>query len=718
MSSDSLDSTLRRGHERGVHTSSQQRSYAREGSSGGVGVEVARRHFSTELSSISRGHLSVAGPTAGPSLSGCEVFPPVNALAVSMRAKDRKKAFTEFHNSHNFGGASDATSPYLGDDPSVNRKKGGRRAIDLHPPREGVCYRKGQDSFEMLLQMNGDAEKGENDVADAVAPLSPILNPILYKEAVAAALSNGGKEPEREKRERLILPAALALCPDGVLERMRSGYLDGGPWEGPQRKSLNGLSDRTSSSRGQHRQQRQHSVRGACWMFLGEAMARRAAALDNNDEDDGRPEGGEWSVRSFALTWNYILEFAPRTDDGTDADSGRPLGFAHLQDASILSRGDGRKELVVRFHEDQGRDALLLRLDGPEERDGWMKALLAAASLTLDDVYSLYRRKEIGRGRYSTVCSARRRMRGRENFHKAQSERLASFDNGSDSPTQPNARSRSVNFFDSCDEEEDKDGEGHNCALKIVNKSEFWDRVQRGGERADTLARETAVQATLSFKPSSKMGEEAVSPFLRLWSFFETRDEVTLELELLGDGLDLFRHVSLRERLPEDEAAWIMRDLLSALATMADMGIAHRDVKPANIFMCKDGPCNGGDVGNNCLAVKLGDFGMSAFICSEDGLLRGRCGTPGYVAPELLRSEASVPYENRVDIFSAGVTLYVMLCGYEPFFGETEAELVTANRECKVEFDDDWDHGKREPYSCDGPFWPVLAAFVVQSSQC
>ena len=67
----------------------------------------------------------------------------------------------------------------------------------------------------------------------------------------------------------------------------------------------------------------------------------------------------------------------------------------------------------------------------------------------------------------------------------------------------------------------------------------------------------------------------------------------------------------------------------------------------------------------------------------------------GYVAPEILRSPVSSGYTNNVDIFSAGVTLYVLLCGYEPFYGECDAELIASNRKASVEYpDEDWRKSK------------------------
>jgi serine/threonine protein kinase len=219
-------------------------------------------------------------------------------------------------------------------------------------------------------------------------------------------------------------------------------------------------------------------------------------------------------------------------------------------------------------------------------------------------------------------------------------------------------------------------GPAYNCALKIFDKTEFWRKVVKNEERADTLVRETSVQATLT----AKCGR--VPSFLKLRGFFETCDQVVLELELL-EGTDLFKYISSsEERLSEPEAGRILIDILKSLEAMKRIGLAHRDIKPANILMChtaRQGP-----------AAKVGDFGMSTFV-DVDGQVRGRCGTPGYVAPEIFTAGVHGGYGNKVDVFSAGVTLYVMLCGYEPFYGETDAELVAANKAARVEFTEaDW----------------------------
>lgn len=334
-----------------------------------------------------------------------------------------------------------------------------------------------------------------------------------------------------------------------------------------------------------------------------------------------------WSACWLELRQNYLLEY--------DVDSRTiPRGIAHLQYAKALPHTDFLDVLELEFYgspcvrADQRK--LLIRVENTADRDRWVSCLNYAAQLNLSDLYDYNSDMKIGSGRYATVYQVRRR---------------------------------------------DASGNLSNRALKVIDKNEFWRRVVKGMERADTLVREISVQATLSAK-----GERCPS-IVKIFGVFETADVIGMECELL-QGSDLFQHLSARSALAEAEAARVLRDVLTCLAAMNRFGVAHRDIKPANILM--------NDKGEDGVYVKVADFGMSTFV-GVDGLLRGRCGTPGYVAPEIFLAGARGGYGNKVDVFSAGVTLYVMLCGYEPFYGETDAELVDANKNGVLEYpDEDW----------------------------
>lgn len=117
----------------------------------------------------------------------------------------------------------------------------------------------------------------------------------------------------------------------------------------------------------------------------------------------------------------------------------------------------------------------------------------------------------------------------------------------------------------------------------------------------------------------------------------------------------------------EDVAAKIILQLLLGIQHMHEAGVCHRDLKPENILI-------EGDV------VKISEFALSR---NYKTFMKTTCGTPEYVAPEIL---AARPYTNSVDIWSLGVITYVMLCKFTPFSGDTDSEIFAKILQCKYEF--------------------------------
>ena len=105
-----------------------------------------------------------------------------------------------------------------------------------------------------------------------------------------------------------------------------------------------------------------------------------------------------------------------------------------------------------------------------------------------------------------------------------------------------------------------------------------------------------------------------------------------------------------------------MKQLLTAIAHCHRFGIVHRDIKPDNILF------------DEMNRVKLADFGSADWV-GEEGTLSGVVGTPYYVAPEVVMGR---DYNEKVDVWSAGVVLYVLLAGFPPFYGETAEEIFQA----------------------------------------
>ncbi|KAL3463766.1 serine/threonine protein kinase chk2 [Aspergillus heterothallicus] len=138
---------------------------------------------------------------------------------------------------------------------------------------------------------------------------------------------------------------------------------------------------------------------------------------------------------------------------------------------------------------------------------------------------------------------------------------------------------------------------------------------------------------------------------------FDENDGVYLVLELAPEG-ELFNMIISKQKFTENETRHIFLQLFEGLKYLHDRGIVHRDIKPENIL-----------VADNKLNVKLGDFGLAKII-GEDSFTTTLCGTPSYVAPEILQETRRRKYTKAVDIWSLGVVLYICLCGFPPFSDE------------------------------------------------
>ncbi|XP_071563870.1 serine/threonine-protein kinase zyg-8 isoform X2 [Temnothorax nylanderi] len=132
----------------------------------------------------------------------------------------------------------------------------------------------------------------------------------------------------------------------------------------------------------------------------------------------------------------------------------------------------------------------------------------------------------------------------------------------------------------------------------------------------------------------------------------DTADQLFLVMELVKGG-DLFDAIAVATKFSEAEASVMISHLTSALAYLHSHHIVHRDVKPENLLVEMDG--------SHVRCLKLGDFGLAQVVREP---LYTVCGTPTYVAPEIL---AETGYGLKIDVWAAGVILYILLCGFPPF---------------------------------------------------
>lgn len=140
---------------------------------------------------------------------------------------------------------------------------------------------------------------------------------------------------------------------------------------------------------------------------------------------------------------------------------------------------------------------------------------------------------------------------------------------------------------------------------------------------------------------------------VQLFEVMATKSKIYFVMEYVRGG-ELFNKVA-KGRLKEDIARKYFQQLISAVAFCHSRGVYHRDLKPENLLLDDNGD------------LKVSDFGLSAVSdqIRQDGLFHTFCGTPAYVAPEVLGRKG---YEaGKVDIWSCGVVLFVLMAGYLPF---------------------------------------------------
>ncbi|XP_004571481.1 calcium/calmodulin-dependent protein kinase type 1D [Maylandia zebra] len=165
-----------------------------------------------------------------------------------------------------------------------------------------------------------------------------------------------------------------------------------------------------------------------------------------------------------------------------------------------------------------------------------------------------------------------------------------------------------------------------------------------------------------------------------LQDFYESRTHYYLVMQLVSGG-ELFDRILDKGVYTEKDASKVIKQVLQAVSYLHENSIVHRDLKPENLLYYNT---------DENAKIMVSDFGLSKTL--EHGVMSTACGTPGYVAPEVL---AQKPYSKAVDCWSIGVITYILLCGYPPFFEENEKRLFS-----KI---------MRAEYAFHSPFWDDIS---------
>uniref|UniRef100_A0A4W3JZG6 Calcium/calmodulin-dependent protein kinase Ia n=1 Tax=Callorhinchus milii TaxID=7868 RepID=A0A4W3JZG6_CALMI len=163
-----------------------------------------------------------------------------------------------------------------------------------------------------------------------------------------------------------------------------------------------------------------------------------------------------------------------------------------------------------------------------------------------------------------------------------------------------------------------------------------------------------------------------------LEEIYDSPTHLYLVMQLVAGG-ELFDRIVERGCYTERDASQLISQILHAVHYLHQLGIVHRDLKPENLLYCgqeEDSP------------IMISDFGLSK-LEDKGSVMSTACGTPGYVAPEVL---AQKPYGKAVDCWSIGVISYILLCGYPPFYDDNDAKLFEQIVKAEYEFDSPyWD---------------------------
>lgn len=184
-------------------------------------------------------------------------------------------------------------------------------------------------------------------------------------------------------------------------------------------------------------------------------------------------------------------------------------------------------------------------------------------------------------------------------------------------------------------------------------------------------------------KEMSILQKVAHKNIVRTKEIYDTPNFTYIVMECMSGG-ELFDRIVDMGSYTELEAKTAFWDIMSAISYCHSHGVVHRDLKPENILYTSAAPD---------ADLKLADFGL-ADVINSDQMLHASCGTPSYIAPEILKGKE---YGKEVDVWSAGVILYILICGFPPFYADDDVALFRNIKLGEFEYTEPyWDDASEE----------------------
>ena len=160
---------------------------------------------------------------------------------------------------------------------------------------------------------------------------------------------------------------------------------------------------------------------------------------------------------------------------------------------------------------------------------------------------------------------------------------------------------------------------------------------------------------------------------IKIHKITEEIDNYYIVMEYCENG-ELFNYIVAHQRLSEEETAYFFYQLINGLDYIHHKNIVHRDLKPENLLLSQ---------GN---VLKIVDFGLSNYYYPDGKLLSTPCGSPCYASPEMVCGNKYNGF--RIDIWSCGIIIFAMICGYLPFEDPNNEILFQKIMKCKVDYPD------------------------------